>query len=146
MNQGLERDMRGVGECRLAGPGVRLSLAGIQWILSGAQALHLSEIDSDESEKTLILLRISSTFVSSARPHPPHPAREDGTIQSNALGAALRKADTPAEVKGFAGRGLQGHREINRDLGKPTYPFNSLRFAPAASCMAALQRAVQSIP
>lgn len=51
-----------------------------------------------------------------------HVQREDGTAQSNALGAALRKADTPAEVKGFEGRGLKGHMEINRDLGKPDYP------------------------
>lgn len=51
-----------------------------------------------------------------------HVQREDGTVQSNALGAALRKAETPAEVKGFEGRGLQGHAEINRKLGDPSYP------------------------
>ncbi|MCF7789479.1 MAG: alpha/beta hydrolase [Prosthecobacter sp.] len=51
-----------------------------------------------------------------------HVQREDGTVQSNALGEALRKAGTPAEVKGFEGQGLKGHMEINRDLGKPDYP------------------------
>lgn len=51
-----------------------------------------------------------------------HVQREDGTAQSNALGAALRKAETAAEVKGFEGRGLQGHAEINRKLGDPAYP------------------------
>ena len=51
-----------------------------------------------------------------------HVQREDGTAQSIALGEALRQADTPAEVKGFAGKGLKGHMEINRDLGKPDYP------------------------
>lgn len=51
-----------------------------------------------------------------------HVQRVDGTAQSIALGEALRKAGTPAEVKGFAGQGLKGHMEINRDLGKPDYP------------------------
>ncbi|OYW75969.1 MAG: esterase [Verrucomicrobia bacterium 12-59-8] len=51
-----------------------------------------------------------------------HVQREDGTAQSIALCEALRKADTPAEVKGFEGRGLQGHAEINRKLGDPSYP------------------------
>ncbi len=51
-----------------------------------------------------------------------HVQRVDGTAQSIALGKALRKAGTAAEVKGFEGRGLQGHMEINRDLGKADYP------------------------
>ena len=68
-----------------------------------------------------------SPTAQAAAPNAPaflilHVQREDGTAQSNALGEALRKADTPAEVKGFEGRGLKGHMEINRDLGKPDYP------------------------
>ncbi|MFO1439625.1 MAG: alpha/beta hydrolase [Verrucomicrobiaceae bacterium] len=51
-----------------------------------------------------------------------HVQREDGTAQSKALGEALQKAGTSAEVRGFEGRGLQGHAEINRRLGDPTYP------------------------
>ncbi|MFO1481900.1 MAG: alpha/beta hydrolase [Verrucomicrobiaceae bacterium] len=51
-----------------------------------------------------------------------HVQREDGTAQSKELGEALRKADTPAIVKGFEGRGLMGHMEINRKLGDPSYP------------------------
>lgn len=51
-----------------------------------------------------------------------HVRRIDGTAQSRALGEALRKHGTPAEVKGFAGFGLKGHMEINRRLGAPTYP------------------------
>lgn len=51
-----------------------------------------------------------------------HVQRIDGTAQSKALGEALSKAGTSAEVRGFAGRGLQGHAEINRRLGDPTYP------------------------
>lgn len=51
-----------------------------------------------------------------------HVQRVDGTAQSIALGEALRKADTPAEVKGFEGHGLMGHAEINRRMGDPAYP------------------------
>lgn len=51
-----------------------------------------------------------------------HVQREDGTAQSKALGEALRKAETPAVVKGFEGRGLLGHAEINRKMGDPSYP------------------------
>jgi acetyl esterase/lipase len=48
--------------------------------------------------------------------------RVDGTAQSQALAAALQKAGTPAEVRGFEGTGLKGHAEINRRLGDPSYP------------------------
>ena len=68
-----------------------------------------------------------SPTAQAAAPNAPaflilHVQRADGTAQSIALGEALRKADTLAEVKGFEGRGLKGHMEINRDLGKPDYP------------------------
>jgi acetyl esterase/lipase len=55
-----------------------------------------------------------------------HIDRDDGTVQSEALGAALRKAGTPAQVKGVGGTGLMGHMAINRDLGKPDYPATPL--------------------
>ncbi|WP_404374135.1 alpha/beta fold hydrolase [Sphingomonas sp. MMS24-J45] len=55
-----------------------------------------------------------------------HIAREDGTAQSVALGAALRAAGTPAEVKAVEGKGLRGHMEINRKLGEPDYPATAL--------------------
>ena len=51
-----------------------------------------------------------------------HVQRVDGTAQSKALGAALRKAGTSAEVRGFSGTGLVGHAEINRKMGDPSYP------------------------
>jgi arylformamidase len=51
-----------------------------------------------------------------------HVERADGARQSAALGDALRKAGTPAEVKAFKGKGLTGHMEINRKLGDPDYP------------------------
>lgn len=51
-----------------------------------------------------------------------HVQRVDGTKQSRALGEALTKAGTKAEVRGFEGVGLKGHMEINRRLGDPDYP------------------------
>jgi hypothetical protein len=51
-----------------------------------------------------------------------HVQRVDGAAQSKALGTALQKAGTPAEVRGFDGIGLKGHAEINRRLDDPSYP------------------------
>lgn len=51
-----------------------------------------------------------------------HVDRSDSARQSQALAAALRSAGTPAEVHGLPGRGLSGHREINVQLGDPSYP------------------------
>lgn len=51
-----------------------------------------------------------------------HVNRRDGTEQSRTLGRALERAGTEAKVQGFEGRGLQGHAEINRKLGDPSYP------------------------
>jgi len=72
-----------------------------------------------------------SPTAQTAAPNAPaflilHVQRVDGTAQSIALGEALRKAGTPAEVKGFAGQGLRGHAEINRRLGDPSYPATSV--------------------
>lgn len=73
---------------------------------------------------------LSPTFQAAA-PNAPdflilHIDREDGTAQSNALGAALREAGTPAEVKAVEGKGLRGHMEINRKLGESDYPATAL--------------------
>lgn len=51
-----------------------------------------------------------------------HVDRDDGKRQSEALGAALRKVGTPAQVTRIEGRGLIGHAEVNRKLGQPDYP------------------------
>lgn len=51
-----------------------------------------------------------------------HVDRDDGKRQSEALGAALRKAGTPAQVTRIEGRGLIGHAEVNRKLGQADYP------------------------
>lgn len=74
--------------------------------------------------------RLSPTLHAAA-PNAPaflilHVDREDGRAQSEALGAALRAAGTPAEVQGFAGEKLRGHMEINRRLGDPAYPATAV--------------------
>lgn len=71
--------------------------------------------------------RALSPTLHAARPNVPdfliiHVKREDGREQSEALGAALRAAGTTATVRGFPGRGLRGHAQINRQLGDPDYP------------------------
>ena len=55
-----------------------------------------------------------------------HVERDDGARQSEALADALRRAGTAAEVRGFAGKGLRGHMEINRRLGDPDYPATAV--------------------
>jgi arylformamidase len=51
-----------------------------------------------------------------------HVERDDGVRQSSALADALRKAGSSVQLQGFAGKGLRGHMEINRQLGDPAYP------------------------
>lgn len=51
-----------------------------------------------------------------------HVDRPDSARQSEALGAALRRAGTPVQLERVDGRGLMGHMEINRRLGDPAYP------------------------
>lgn len=70
--------------------------------------------------------RALSPLFNAAAPNAPafllmHVQRPDSTQQSEALGAALRKAGTDATVEGVKGRGLRGHMEINRELGNPGY-------------------------
>ena len=62
-----------------------------------------------------------------ARPNAPaflilHVDRDDGTAQSQALAAALKRAGTPVEIRALEGRGLRGHMQINRQMGDPAYP------------------------
>jgi len=51
----------------------------------------------------------------------PHVQRPDGIAQSEALASALRAAGTAAETLSVPGTGLQGHAEINRRMGDPSY-------------------------
>lgn len=68
-----------------------------------------------------------SPTAQAAAPNAPaflilHVEREDGARQSEKLGAALRRAGTPVEVRGFPGKGMRGHAEMNRRLGDESYP------------------------
>ena len=51
-----------------------------------------------------------------------HIDRPDSRLQSWQLAAALASAGSDVELEGFPGRGLQGHAEINRRMGDPSYP------------------------
>ena len=50
-----------------------------------------------------------------------HIDRADGKEQSQGLALALRRARAEVEVRGFAGKGMRGHAQINRSLGDPDY-------------------------
>jgi arylformamidase len=94
-------------------------------IAEGGDIMQNTYSDAFGSEKER-QLALSPTHHAAA-PNAPaflilHVQRADGTAQSKALGEALQKAGTSVEVRGFDGRGLQGHTEINRRLGDPSYP------------------------
>ncbi|MGJ7506074.1 alpha/beta hydrolase [Variovorax sp. GT1P44] len=55
-----------------------------------------------------------------------HIDRADGKAQSEALGEALLRAGTSAEVHGVDGTGLLGHLEINRALGRADHPATAV--------------------
>lgn len=59
--------------------------------------------------------------------------RPDGVRQAKALGAAVEAGGSKVEHGSFPGEGLQGHAEINRRLGDPSY-------APTAAVDAWLKR------
>lgn len=70
--------------------------------------------------------RALSPTLQAAAPNAPrfliiHVQRPDGITQSKALESALRQGGTLAERRDFPGEGLQGHGEINRQLGNPAY-------------------------
>lgn len=75
--------------------------------------------------------RALSPTLQAASPNAPrflliHVQRQDGVAQAKALEAALRRAGTKVERREFEGRGLQGHAEINRQLGDPDYPATAV--------------------
>lgn len=68
---------------------------------------------------------LSPTF-QAASPNAPnflllHVQRSDGVRQADALEKALEDSGTTVESESFPGEGLQGHAEINRRLGDPSY-------------------------
>jgi hypothetical protein len=94
-------------------------------ITLGAGIMHDTYLQAFgvERERQLAL----SPLHHAAAPNAPaflilHVSRMDGILQSRLLGEALKKAGAKAEVRGFQGSGLQGHAEINRRLGDPSYP------------------------
>ena len=94
-------------------------------IAEGGDFMQDTYLEAFGSEKER-QLALSPTHHAAA-PNAPaflilHVQRVDGAAQSKALGEALTKAGTSAEVRGFEGKGLQGHTEINRRLGDPAYP------------------------
>ncbi len=83
--------------------------------------------------------RALSPTLQAAAPNAPrflllHVQRPDGVRQAEMLDKALRAGGSKVERGSFPGEGLQGHAEINRRLGDPTY-------APTATVDAWLQRA-----
>ena len=68
-----------------------------------------------------------SPILQAAAPNVAHFAilhidRPDSRLQSGQLAAVLTGAGSDVELQGFPGRGLQGHAEINRRMGDPSYP------------------------
>lgn len=68
-----------------------------------------------------------SPTLQAAAPNAPeflllHVQRPDGVGQAKALEAALKSGGTAVERRDFPGEGLQGHAQINRNLGDPAYP------------------------
>ena len=68
-----------------------------------------------------------SPFWQATAPNAPaflilHVDRDDGARQSAALADALRKSGAKVQLQGFEGKGLKGHADINRELGKSDYP------------------------
>jgi len=79
-----------------------------------------------------------SPTLQAAAPNAPqflllHVQRPDGVRQGEALEKALDAAGARVERGSFPGEGMQGHAEINRRLGDPTY-------APTATVDAWLKR------
>lgn len=55
-----------------------------------------------------------------------HVQRPDAAEQSRALADALRQTGTRADVHGLPGEGRSGHREINVEIGDPSYPGTAI--------------------
>ncbi len=97
----------------------------LRQIADGGGMMHDTYIQAFGAERARQLAL--SPLHHAAAPNAPaflilHVQRVDGFAQSRALGEALEKAGTKAKVRGFEGFGLQGHAEINRRLGDPSYP------------------------
>ena len=72
-----------------------------------------------------------SPFHHAGAPNAPdflilHVDRRESLEQSVSFGEALANAGTRVDVQSVAGRGMRGHRQINRRLGEPDYPATPL--------------------
>lgn len=75
--------------------------------------------------------RALSPNLHTALPNAPeflilHVQRDDARQQSRELAERLLVAGTPATVEEFRGRGLRGHRQINRNMGELDYPATAV--------------------
>lgn len=76
----------------------------------------------EERAQQLALSPISHVAAPNARAFLVlHVQRPDAAAQSRALADALQQGGTRAEVHGLPGEGRSGHREINVELGDPSY-------------------------
>jgi acetyl esterase/lipase len=76
----------------------------------------------EERAQQLALSPISHVAAPNARAFLVlHVQRPDAAAQSRALADALQRGGTRAEVHGLPGEGRSGHREINVELGDPSY-------------------------
>lgn len=85
------------------------------------QATYKQAFGSDAARQA----KLSPTLQAGA-PNAPaflllYVQRPDGVRQAKALGAALAAGGSRVEHGSFPGEGLQGHAEINRRLGDPSY-------------------------
>lgn len=97
------------------------------------QKTYAQAFGSDAARQT----KLSPTLQAEA-PNAPaflllYVQRPDGVRQAKALGSALAAGGSRVEHGSFPGEGLQGHAEINRRLGDPSY-------APTAAVDAWLKR------
>ena len=94
-------------------------------IADGGQFMHdtyIQAFGSDPARQKALSPTLHAAAPNAASFLILHVDRSDGTVQSEALAAALRAAGTSVELTGFDGKGLRGHMAINRDLGSAEYP------------------------
>ncbi|MBX3594338.1 alpha/beta hydrolase [Sphingomonas sp.] len=98
-------------------------------ISDGARIMHstyLQAFGSDPARQLRLSPAAQAAAPNAAAFLLLHVDRDDGTRQTEALAAKLRAAGTPAQVRAIPGRGLVGHMEINRNLGRSDYPATAI--------------------
>jgi arylformamidase len=117
------RDIRGVIALDGAAYDVPRQIAGAGRLMRNTYVQAFGDVPARQ--------RALSPTLQAASPNAPafligHIDRADGKAQSDALGAALMRAGTPAEVDDFGGAGMRGHFEINFALGRADYPATAI--------------------